>query len=932
MNQQVLPKARSLTALAVAIALSACGGGGGGESAPPTVAINGVAADGPLQGANACYDLNDNGRCDPAEPASAATDASGAFRLDVAAGEVGKHRVVVEVPATAIDQETGQAVGQAFTMQAPASGSSGAQDVFVSPLTTLVQVSVDTTGVSVTDAAATLRAQAGLALSPLANYNLDASAAGRSAAALARVVQLAQLQQDQKLAPAVVDKTDLSGATISAADLERQLRARLLLQLPALAAAAADSSVVAAPDAAARLAAIDKVARDAADALAPTADEVRQTIGAAKLPSEGASDAPSAGVSLRQFQFTDRDHWFYRALEQSAADDTADTNGRHRYYDVRSQATTDVFGQRQVASWGFGNTFVRRADLHWNGSAWVGCELGQRSSSTGRDAKGSAAFDYCDGFTRGTSTRGSIAIAGQSMRSVIESKLRTFVGSEAGYPYASFGPANLDLLGNAVFPDGAKLYAYTETVDSAAMAYDVQPTNIVTAYGVEVAAGGDARSGSPACGSVTPANAASMISPVHTLEDLIARSPGRPCLFAKGTNADGISLDPNEWWTNGTASLGSASGAATQPGGTGNFYTTTAIFRVGFDATGNGTRYYSCLERKSDGSVRNCSLIGSGSYRIDTLGDARVLSFVGLPALTQKAGFERVFVERGGSLFWGYRNLPGTRGALGLNLEAASALFRQLGLRPIAPIPPASAAESAKASLWATAKGVWAIFDANNALVFRFGDGGSFVMAQTAADSTTGDEQPGLERGWLDIDPVSRRYQSLLAADTNWHSGTSHPDATSVLTTLTATQLGSTNFTFSRLPDDPNGIVGYWAVDSPTNLATQQFVFFANGRVLMIDPIGETAPSDAGSTCFVARQGPPGIEWASYTFDPATGALHVFDKKLDTNGCAGLFDSSQGAISNGTANTVADFVLTFSPDKNRISVGPDTTLYRIATH
>ena len=89
-----------------------------------------------------------------------------------------------------------------------------------------------------------------------------------------------------------------------------------------------------------------------------------------------------------------------------------------------------------------------------------------------------------------------------------------------------------------------------------------------------------------------------------------------------------------------------------------------------------------------------------------------------------------------------------------------------------------------------------------------------------------------------------------------------------VIATITPTQIGDTSFTLTRLPNDPNGIVGYWA-GARTGLNTQQVVFFTNGRVLLIDPIGEMAPSNAGSPCFVARQGPPGIEWASYTFDAA---------------------------------------------------------------
>jgi len=164
-----------LSVLSSLIVLSACGGGSSDSSdspdpapaptppAPSAVTISGKAVDGPLSGATACYDLNDNGTCDSGEPSSAATGTDGSFSLAVAAADVGKHRIVVQVPATAIDADTGAAVGTAFTLLAPATGSSGAHSVFVSPLSTLVQSHVDATGVTIAEAAALVQAQAGLA-------------------------------------------------------------------------------------------------------------------------------------------------------------------------------------------------------------------------------------------------------------------------------------------------------------------------------------------------------------------------------------------------------------------------------------------------------------------------------------------------------------------------------------------------------------------------------------------------------------------------------------------------------------------------------------------------------------------------------------------------------------------------------------------------
>ena len=58
-------------ALATAALLAACGGGGGSTpnavTRPQQAQISGRAVDGPLAGASACYDLNDNGQCDADE-------------------------------------------------------------------------------------------------------------------------------------------------------------------------------------------------------------------------------------------------------------------------------------------------------------------------------------------------------------------------------------------------------------------------------------------------------------------------------------------------------------------------------------------------------------------------------------------------------------------------------------------------------------------------------------------------------------------------------------------------------------------------------------------------------------------------------------------------------------------------------------------------
>ena len=114
------------------------------------------------------------------------------------------------------------------------------------------------------------------------------------------------------------------------------------------------------------------------------------------------------------------------------------------------------------------------------------------------------------------------------------------------------------------------------------------------------------------------------------------------------------------------------------------------------------------------------------------------------------------------------------------------------------------------------------------------------------------------------------------------------------------------------MTDDPNGIVGMWALGSATDLKAAHFVFFANGKVMSIHPA-----EDQGA-CLTARQGPPGIEWSDYSFMPATGALRIFNKIYDTSGCTGVFDST-----NPLQPSSETFTITMAADKKSFTVPVD---------
>jgi len=73
-------------------------------------------------------------------------------------------------------------------------------------------------------------------------------------------------------------------------------------------------------------------------------------------------------------------------------------------------------------------------------------------------------------------------------------------------------------------------------------------------------------------------------------------------------------------------------------------------------------------------------LIGTGTYSIQTLGDARTLSFTGVPSQFAARSYTRVFVERGGRVYYGYLDnvIPSKQARL--NLLALNSLFNTLGL------------------------------------------------------------------------------------------------------------------------------------------------------------------------------------------------------------------------------------------------------------
>jgi hypothetical protein len=156
-------------------------------------------------------------------------------------------------------------------------------------------------------------------------------------------------------------------------------------------------------------------------------------------------------------------------------------------------------------------------------------------------------------------------------------------------------------------------------------------------------------------------------------------------------------------------------------------------------------------------------------------------------------------------------------------------------------------------------------------------------------------EQSGAELGWFDLDPATGQVSALVEVDSNLTAGFSHPRADDPPITIEAERIGSTEFEVPRLRDDlgeaAETMVGLWAFSSPIDLRTPHLALFANGRGMFVT-------SDAEPDClsgFAPGECPPGVEFFEWSYDPAEGALRLFNPIYDTNGCAGLFDGCPSA-------------------------------------
>lgn len=207
---------------------------------------------------------------------------------------------------------------------------------------------------------------------------------------------------------------------------------------------------------------------------------------------------------------------------------------------------------------------------------------------------------------------------------------------------------------------------------------------------------------------------------------------------------------------------------------------------------------------------------------------------------------------------------------------------------------------------------VWMAYDDETAALLRIAEDGSYLIGEATPDDFEGfdcsevepfdctpstSETPigtaGVEYGGADsfvislVDSYGYKVTVAPSIDTNLQFGLSHPLPCDRFQAL-GDRLGTSgncpdaeDGVIDKAPNNASGLVGVWALDSASDLNTVQIAFLPNGRFLLVDPFGD---GDCGQ---------PGVEFGSYSWNSATGALSLSSLLYDTNGCGGFFEEDQ---------------------------------------
>jgi hypothetical protein len=592
-----------------------------------------------------------------------------------------------------------------YTLKAPADNAA-----VITPLTSLVQHQVEN-GLTTLQAAALVQEQTGVA-DVFANFVATPDANARVIAKT--IVQLMQAKLADATLTDVVGKNDpVTNKAITKSDLESVVRAAVVRILPAIvtavsAKAQTGGACADATSADCKTALSAAVMGDAGLAARTglTAQNIATLVGVAKPTTTQTETVTTAGTAatadaiFKWLKYTDSTNWYYRVFASTADENTLDANNLQRFRDIR---TTDTAGT-VVTAGGLVNQ-GRTDDVHWNGSAWVNaCDKSWQNTESKNDAKGSSTFNYCDSLKQGTFTKVKVDFAGKTIADMVTA-IRSHPGQGDGLidvGFAGWGAFDskattalaAGFTSTAVLPAGAVLYYVTTTPTASALSYIMSGSSAqLMQNSAATAAGGDASNGgTPAC-SVSANQTA---TPATSLAAVITQNQGTPCKFAKGTvtGSGGKPLTSdstlngtrNEWWDQSTLSMGTVGSAATSAASAAtSFYTGNTVIRVAFPAgTAPVANFYACQQRY-DGSTRNCNPIGSGAYTLTTLGDAKVLSFTGIPVQAAALTSTRSFVERAGAVRIGFTPKLLQDSEVRPNLIAMNALFNVLGIPAVTP-------------------------------------------------------------------------------------------------------------------------------------------------------------------------------------------------------------------------------------------------------
>ena len=673
---------RAAVSGAAILMVAGCGGGDTTAAAPVAPAapltsnISTTVVDGAITDAVVCLDKNSNGQCD-ADEVNGRTDAQGKVTLAVPLADVGKYPLIAVVGLDAVDADHGKVLVP-YTMSAPADKS----DV-VSPLTTLVQQAI-ASGATVSEATKLVQDAVGSTVALFEDFTLPNG--NQSAKTLARLIVVTTQAHSVALAGAVDTKT-LDDVKITRADLDKVIQKKLIELLPTLVSVLTQPDLLAATAGSAtedvlRLAAAAAVT---ASGLTPAALKTLVAVNNAPVVPVVVT-APLASIQLASLYFTNALNYSTRLFTSSLAQNTPDAANNLRYVERRSKSSAGI-----VANWGIGGDPTRNADLHWNGKLWANCPFNFENTASVRDAQGSNVYNYCDGAETGKGKRANFDIGGKPMLGVYQ-QIR-----DAGYTNLTLTEPTV--LASATFPTGASLAFQSSMPLTTAIAYYPGSGSQVKQFSADVTAGVNSASGCLA--RTFPTTNAS------TLEAMISSHGGTPCayttassfVYAGTTYSSGT---PFTWDGNSTLQLGTIGTVALYTGTTApGYYSGNTRIVVAFKGTGtNPVTYLACQERFTDGSPRNCKAIGTGSYKIETLGDARVMTLNNLPLQAAALTNTRVYVERGGAVYVGYQNKLLVTNSARLNTVASKALLTQIGIVPADPEVPLALTAASYQGSW----------------------------------------------------------------------------------------------------------------------------------------------------------------------------------------------------------------------------------------